>query len=832
MTNNNYYFMTLGKKIHGSPFDEGFLPKSNHDDVVEFESQCYYDSIRFHKIGKNIKKFTNSNGFLSLIKDDVGRELFNIKKDYCFYNEHIQQNILLMNAEDRDILKYLFDSKKAPFLFITFVKSSKPINTKDIHITSVSKEFLSIYYTLGHSDYVLIADGTQINLNDYLIFLNNLRSRLNEIQDITTIYGYNKSELDTVETKVDAVISTEIGVEPPKDIVDCIVTLGRYDQLYFLKNKKYSELFYNNQQKKKVHIGTIYNHNYFPSIQINRNSNLVSIQVNLKNYYKSFIEAIQKKHNNKYNPAINNSTDNILFSISEIYKMVYSMLEREISQYFAICIMGSFIGLLDYLDKCIINSTDEEFIKKIDGISIFLPSNNITHRRIEYATDLLDDYCKNMGKLSSSMLHNEQKYVQSDPFQLVYYDLPPKLIAFYTAMAYFMIDALDADGKNKYTLLFVPDFKTDINVSTLTHDRDIEQERNILVIHISECSVYDIWGTICSMAHEIAHHVGQSVNFRNKRYELYKKCCIASIIYKTLCETNKSEQFTSLFNEKSNGDSIVDFSSLIDNIYKTCNKNGIFVELDNDESRYYTDEFIESVMTPQNKESVAEKIVDALNICLKQVNINYESINDEEFKNYLSSNDKKFKETLAANIISEDFAQEFNKKSNDGLIFSCDTDSIGQKSYDLFSTTAYLFRETFADTQMFLLLSGHKNETHNIVFEKLKEYYKSQNEPNDLPDDIIRFQIVSKRLNLNDGDISLYSYETELDKCFYEYISKSCIEYIDDTINYSIQHPSEKKELIYACMNDLCRAENFFDLIKVIDGVIEKYVSKLASNIY
>jgi len=541
---------------------------TNHENDNKFSifrSNCYFDWMSLTKI--HLDNDSVEKCFQEWYK------LYSQKRRESLNCYHIQQSFMLISdAEATEGTSF----EEAPLLYISLISISYTANgiASFSSIKKILKESgiegINLYHCLDHCNYVLVCDGSKIELEDYLNLLMKIKNMMNSnerviVHDITTLYGYNFERLREFSSsehirlilsinKADEnslALAKDINELQEKwgDIFNCI---GRYDHMLVSKPMTWkdfstiAEVLYKNQAKmlaSRIHIclesqdetlGDLIDDNNIETDLCNKNVLIDKLETTFNDNSKAIYE--------KINIFDSHTATQINYALHEVYYSICTMLRRAFSNYFVLCFYESFCQLLEYINKKL------------------LSKDNMTDKDIDYYSekiyDLINSYFIYLRTLIASTLHSERRFVQADPHQLTYFDIPPKLIAFYTAFARKMSKTLSRTlkSKNRYTFLIVPDFKKDIYVESLTQNRDFQEELNILIIHINEKSMYDISQTTKILAHEIAHHAGLGRGARRERAIAYMKCILASKIcmnmdadiYKTTQRDDWQELFNSI----------------------------------------------------------------------------------------------------------------------------------------------------------------------------------------------------------------------------------------------------------------------------------------------
>ena len=499
--------------------------------ISGYASGCYFDWITLKRIEVEGERFLGKKCY---------EELLNIRQtsEQC---NHIQEMMLLMSD---DIETQFPDSPDVMYISMvnipmwnesTIKESEKYADCRkrvyELINTEIRKfgNYLKLYHTFDHCDFVLLCDATRIGLKQYMKILQGIRlltvavddeTNITAVHDVTTIYGYNRNCKDEIKTGDEVLnLIVNLSLKSPDfseikftEIEPMFMTdmVGRYDKMLVWNNinaKEAYNIIYNVQKNtKKFFAYGIYIGCNLESVNVIRtvvDAHEVDIIDTAEQFFKKvFTENFKKRLKMP-----------LVLALNEIHSSIKSMVNRGFAQYYILAFCESFYSFVRYLFRLLIEVENKDE-KVVD----------------EKVYDMYRTYFSFLNSLDSCTLHSERQFLQTDSYHLLYFDAPPKLFSFYTAMANKMARALNGKELHNYKFLITPDFKKDIYVDSLTNDQTKDGEHNILIIHIAEESVYDISTTLKILAHEIAHHIGQSHETRISRSEKYIRCFLAYAI--------------------------------------------------------------------------------------------------------------------------------------------------------------------------------------------------------------------------------------------------------------------------------------------------------------
>lgn len=827
----NFLLILLGKEINKSVND-------SIDGV--FKSECYYDWIK-------LKNISSKKDGLDICPEDLlvasYDEEIKERQEAISNGVHVQQGIIAIPADDTidedEYEKFYNKIKKTGIIFISFISIPSWSHEEQEMISSVdtgnaneqvkraiihklNTASMRLFYTFDHNDFAIICDGEKTKLEDYLKVLaeikaTTLANEFRAVHDITTIYGY-KGTVDS-ENKINAVISIS-GQDVNDDISDLrlftMETIGRYDHLSGYKNITWSQLASISKKlhdehiiTSRVHIGCSgqnedqndYSKRSFPLFE------------KFKSAYQCKIEEINfDKLSDLY------GDDEYIASIKVmLYEIGFAIsitLQRGFSKYNSICYIESYLCFLDYIKEKIVNKFCTLLESRKDD-----KYDNIKNLA-EILVDVSNSFYKSILTLDSSIMHSERRFIMSDPYQLSLFDVPPKLIAYYTAVASKMAKSLNVQQDNKYVFLITPDIKKDIYVESITENRDIGSEINILVIHINERNIYNVTDTIKILSHEIAHHVGQNSDLRKERAVYFIKCYIALLL--------KNSLDPDLFLDEYEIDQILaSIENIVDKIYKLVESSMLSKFFNRVENYYYMDELqynIHSILI-ENLKKISEIDTELYSILSTH-------LSTETLKKYLKKSKVSFVDIDNTDIENDRILKEYTYRLILENTYSRLTECVN-KSKDLeggLQNIRFIFKEGYADMQMLLLTQNPELKENDIA----GNYSATFNNITDNADEIMRkcavinafldrekqnYEELLEVNKIKDCNNNLY-------KAYLIYICKQAALYFLKVKSSTASHGrTDLFDNIFDCSTtSLFKKSNMSEIISCMDSAIDSYI--------
>ena len=199
--------------------------------------------------------------------------------------------------------------------------------------------------------------------------------------------------------------------------------------------------------------------------------------------------------------------------LGESSKLAASLAESSLSMDFGTCLTPQFFDFFTYTKK-LFSVKDLDSFEMSDTRSMFA------------------EFFSNISVLIDSMNHSNRQFVQVPSFHSVSFEIPPRIMAYYTAMAHLIIKTLHDDNDNAdYGLTIAPKYVDELEVRSISlPDAAGLEHEQFIAMNIAEQSLYTLQITTETMAHEISHFVGQKVRCRGLRKECILQCALHEMI--------------------------------------------------------------------------------------------------------------------------------------------------------------------------------------------------------------------------------------------------------------------------------------------------------------
>ncbi len=256
--------------------------------------------------------------------------------------------------------------------------------------------------------------------------------------------------------------------------------------------------------------------------------------VALDKLHAEFLNAADKFYKNRPNDD-KGFHQQIVFS-AEVFRALYSLSKSGFADEF---VLSVFPSLIEYTR--LYRFLTESWLQpeRLLGEGHLPNSNEIEQWKKREIEPMLEDihreYIQSLSTLVQCTIHGERQFVQVPALNSPIFDVPPKLLALYSYMAYLITNTLN-DSKNRFfSFIVVPDFRDDIYVSQISKciegtDAETGHPYNLLKINLNESLFYMPITLLSVLCHEIAHHVGGASRKRDLRAELFMRIVAMYIV--------------------------------------------------------------------------------------------------------------------------------------------------------------------------------------------------------------------------------------------------------------------------------------------------------------
>lgn len=694
---------------------------------------------------------------------DKIREVFvAVKYLYYFTFDYSGIVILAKDISIKDYKELLFKINYSNEESVKLVKDSFSIyGLRKERLQAIFKKFLknewnresALEYLIDKEEYEIAVNVSVQNYSVYKLFER-------ELHDFEKKYGYTSE-------------SFKLSGRHDVSVVNRKTDMGWLLLIQYLLDK------YTNES-----VGDFYAYESF--IKVNLEENYPDQKSDFK-IYKPLVERIRKAQRNFEEKAKKCGYESYYIPVKEVCASIISILNNGFAEDCVICIYQPFIEFLEYLH----NKMEEQ----------------MSHRKtyIQYPAAFDKCFCAyydGLNALVNSAMHADRQFIRATSFSDIFYDVPPKFMAFYVAIIYRTMEIMQTKGEKKYTFFMSPSFSDEVNVKIISYDEKEMPCDRILKVSINERSLYNPETVIRRMTHEIAHFVGGNLRKRPLRMEKIIDTVVYIILQQILHEDFKHNgAFVNL--KKRIVENIINDYGIdckqnnYSNDLKELNKKIIRYMINaetmvHEEIRKYVLGEIDDMMS-EGRYAYFAKIIERENAW------NGGGVIDGFCEQlYLTPIQKEYLSQLILKDIVCEMLTLSGKKSVKSIISSMGNTIMGENRFlkNYVRQLISLYSETYSDLQMILLLGiSYEDYLKGFIDDEKIDVYNIERSNEDLS----RIAMISELMQEKKKWESTIDYEISEIKILDTKIKEFQIETREESSPYNVQNQNLKKYL-NACM--------------------------------
>ena len=505
-----------------------------------------------------------------------------------------QQEILafadVANEQEQKKLDAFWKDDSEPLLFVTLVNLCPEANLAEVK-RKIQDKFLDktvVYATFDYNDLVIFHRGNgfseyvqDIFELDYAQTEPSNKSRKSLISDSITLYSFSENftgEAPDEET-FDAYLRMGIAntqmmeafydklKELPQygQTLQVNYILGRHDVGFYqpkatlkwiqgvrksiqeisqelaiqIKSNKEMDTILNETQLDPIWYTTsTLSIRIVPQHDLEKMGNLIWSGTHYERNLRKRVDAAYEEFQKAYINACNECkvTDDIAWLdwLKKGYQQAILFWESDLMHELGVCLVPLYLDFLDYEQKlwtrlseegnrwqaCLANDLQERVSPLV---------SNYRKRAEQGFMDLF----QNVSILIDSMNHSSRQFIQTPPFRTMAFSIPPKLMAYYTAVGHQILLALQDDPSNHYGFMIAPSFVRNLEVISIAV-KELTGKDQMLSIAVSEPALYSLQQTTFYLAHEFSHYLGQKNRMRVEREGYLLKACIHNFLWYAL----------------------------------------------------------------------------------------------------------------------------------------------------------------------------------------------------------------------------------------------------------------------------------------------------------
>lgn len=518
-----------------------------------YVSTGYFNYISIYKLSNN-----NGNHLNSLFEiHQEAEKIINVpEEDECSY----QYVKVFTNVDDssvnndiaytkNQIGEFWDDDKLLLFMSMIHIGDSdlaKVVQKINEKLGSTSDKYL-IYYTFDYSDIIVFLKSDLIT--QYMSIISDLNYNLDEklIEDSYTIYGYNAKKYKELydmycdkkfddinwegyfktEKEEEFYASINIGLESKnklKDLIKEAKSRHRSVKVYRMYGRHDISIV-NHKADSGWLLYILMKLDYFSTINDKDENGMILYETFIKKELpkafeeytsnctpsdkKNFYEKVRQELENEFEPLVellrnNEKLKRYQYPVQEIKNSTLSIIKNNFAEEFVFSMLESFIGLIRHMVSSlkIINSIDDDEDK--------------AEQEHEF-DEFVNNYFNSLNCLVSTVMHSDRQFIQATAFNAVFFDVPPKLVAYYSSLLHQLKKIMRANNEKNYSFIFAPNLETGITLRPLSKDKPPVDR--VIAISITEESMYNFRSVFRRLAHETAHFAGDDFRFRELRKE-------------------------------------------------------------------------------------------------------------------------------------------------------------------------------------------------------------------------------------------------------------------------------------------------------------------------
>ncbi len=530
----------------------GFNDFHANDGKKTYRAFSYFDEITVHPVSPK-GKHTAVNLYDGY---RVIQKLFRTNLE----NQYRSQQLIMAfteveNTEKRKEINRFWRTKKTAMLFLTLVNVSLSASLEEIaeRIRKIydGQNYL-IYYSLEYNE-ILIFCKTD-SFQNYMSLVAQLNYAVtagesSPVLDTLTICGFEEKSKETEEDRFDAylclgttnyqglknylkTVREKLGLS--NQAVDHRWTIGRNDMSVFLRNVTLSQLYtaykiYTDEYAEgspwistfdltiwirpveaKTLIGST-------ALQLWTDAPRLPCYCELRVSLQTEIKELKSAYRRLYRRL--GSKEDLVFLrfLYDLESMVTNKLTVQLARDLAACLIPQFRDFVRYMTKV---------CKKFSKESV--PDDLKFHLE-----ETVNSFYLNVTTLVNSTVHSDRQFIQIPHCGVTAFEMPPKLMAYYSIMTHRIVSVLADSPEVLYGVMLSPKLVDELEVEPMPLD-SLSEPNHMMSVSISEEMLYHPHRTVPILGHEMAHFVGNTTRLRSWRRRLIAAYHIQKIMAELL----------------------------------------------------------------------------------------------------------------------------------------------------------------------------------------------------------------------------------------------------------------------------------------------------------
>ena len=434
------------------------------------------------------------------------------------------------------------------------------------------------------------------------------------------------------------------------------------------------------------------------------------------------------------------------------------------------------------------------------------------------------NYFNALNTLALCTMHSERQFIHAPAFNATYFEIPPKILAFYNAITDYIASLLAEEEDKKYYFIIAPDYRSDLYVRPLNITYSRDTKKHLAIINLPEKYFYQPKEAIMLLAHEVGHYEGR--RSREKRAEnIFEMTGLLLLRSTPLVDC---EHTVRLFAKE--------FGAFLYDQYHRQHKNryvrGIEAQLD-DVAQFLSEVHhgVDYLRTAEHQHAIVQKWSERLyenrenEIIYQECLHLLQKLDDGLHTEYFASHLAGVLSTGACDVIARSMANRLSTLLEQAM--QVPYHDIAETS----ETIVQAFSEAFADRQMLAILgttSAWYKSYGNIIASVQKEVQKDVQKDTNVAittEQLLRYNAVKRIAN----DIIPEDERFKLPNDFFlEEVVKSIVSYLKDAENEQAKETGSSCEK--NCVQEFLKAEDLKEQCKIICEVLSDYKKRWYSE--
>lgn len=444
--------------------------------------------------------------------------------------EYQSQQIILAftdvkNRFQREQIRRFWDEKTSALFFTTLVNVQlggdievAVERIKSIYGPARNGRYL-IYYTLDHSEIIIFYKGDSFQEYAGKVMRLNYAIQpkaVNPIMDTITICGFGERSQYVVSETVDAYLQMDVTDYVQADAY--IRNHGLLEKRWLLGRNDIAIWLPDTTLKMLYDLYATYDASWITTLNL-------SIQIKPDEKIEKYLNA--KEALTTSGPALNRKKDALNSAINKLeqaYKAICRTMGSD-SDVVIIRILYDINALIFDIDNAqlaedlviVLLPQIEGFVNYIIRVCEMIgDSKELALNVLNALQSCWNAFYLNIAALINNTVHSDRKFIQIPHYEATSFEMPPKMMAYYSMMAYRIASIFNDQMDVCYGIMLSPKLVNELEVEPFAL-RDIGEPHQMISINISEKMMYQPKRTVAILGHEIAHFISKGPRNRELR---------------------------------------------------------------------------------------------------------------------------------------------------------------------------------------------------------------------------------------------------------------------------------------------------------------------------